>query len=74
VTQVTPCDPAARGCQLSLRVRTDGRGLCERLSTRGVIVDFRPPDILRAAPVPLYNSFHDVWRLVDEIDRAIAGR
>ena len=34
------------------------------LAERGVLVDFREPDILRLAPVPLYNTFHDVWRLV----------
>ncbi|HMK74235.1 MAG TPA: kynureninase [Myxococcaceae bacterium] len=57
----TPTDPAQRGAQLSLRVK-DARDLVYRLSQAGVMVDFRAPDIVRAAPVPLYNSFMDVWR------------
>lgn len=58
---ITPRDPKQRGAQLSLRVQ-DARGLVQRLSQAGVMVDFRAPDIVRAAPVPLYNSFMDVWR------------
>ncbi len=63
---VTPADPATRGAMLCLRVRTPGRGKAieHALAERGVLVDFREPDILRLAPVPLYNTFHDVWRLV----------
>lgn len=63
---VTPSEPSARGCQLSLRVRTgcDARALMSQLEADGVVCDFRPPDVLRVAPVPLYNSYHDVWRFV----------
>jgi len=65
VRVLTPADPAARGCQLSLRLpRTDGRTLLNTLKAKGVICDFRAPDIIRAAPVPLYNSFQDVWSFV----------
>jgi kynureninase len=59
---ITPADPTRRGAQLSVRVQTDARGLVQRLAQSGVVTDFRAPDILRAAPVPLYNSFMDVWR------------
>jgi kynureninase len=62
---VTAPDPAQRGCQLSLRIRPGaGQGLqvFAALSGRGVICDWRPPDIIRLAPVPLYNSFEDVLR------------
>jgi len=59
--QVTPTDPARRGAQLSYRV-ADAEGLRARLSARGVDVDARPPDVLRLAPAPLFNSFRDVWR------------
>lgn len=59
---LTPRAPAARGCQLSLAVRDGGRRLFERLRSAGVVVDYREPDVVRAAPVPLYNSFQDVWR------------
>jgi len=59
--QITPRDPARRGAQLSYRVR-DADGLRAGLSARGVDVDVRAPDVLRLAPAPLFNSFHDVWR------------
>jgi kynureninase len=58
---LTPRDPAARGAQLSLRV-VDAPGRLTALEAAGVVVDFREPDIIRVAPVPLYNTFHDAWR------------
>lgn len=57
---VTPRDPHARGCQLSLRVAGAGRALEAALESRGIVVDFREPDVIRAAPVPSYNTFQDV--------------
>ncbi|MFN8622108.1 MAG: kynureninase [Chloroflexota bacterium] len=65
VDVVTPSDPAWRGAMLCLRLRATGRGkeIEHALAERGVLVDFRKPDILRMAPAPLYNTFHDVWRL-----------
>jgi kynureninase len=59
---ITPRDPAARGCQLSLRVREGAEALHAELSRRAVYCDFRRPDVVRVAPVPLYNSFEDTWR------------
>jgi kynureninase len=67
---ITPADPGRRGCQLSLRVRGGrerGRKLFEFLLESGVIVDWREPDVIRAAPVPLYNSFEDCARLAGHI-------
>ncbi|MDT8436565.1 MAG: kynureninase [Gemmatimonadota bacterium] len=64
---VTPADPERRGAQLSLRVRGDGRALQDRLQVVGVIADFREPDILRLAPAPLFNGFHDAWRAVEAL-------
>ncbi|MCS6928837.1 MAG: kynureninase [Saprospiraceae bacterium] len=60
---ITPRDPAMRGCQLSVRMGDQGKALFEYLSARGVMADWREPDVIRLAPVPLYNSFEDVWRL-----------
>ena len=63
VEVITPRAPAARGCQLSLRIRADaqrGRRVFEHLGACGVICDWRAPDIIRVAAVPLYNSFEDV--------------
>lgn len=59
---LTPCDATARGCQLSIRVPGRGREILAELLAMGVVCDFREPDVVRAAPVPLYNTFHDVWR------------
>lgn len=58
---ITPEDPAQRGCQLSIRARSGGKELHKRLNDSGVICDWREPDVIRAAPVPLYNTFTDVW-------------
>jgi len=67
---VTPADAAQRGCQLSLRLASGagaGLGLLQALAARGVVCDWRAPDIIRVAPVPLYNSFEDVLRAAREL-------
>jgi len=64
---ITPAEQSRRGCQISLRLRGGadrGRALFERLPELGVFVDWREPDVIRAAPVPLYNSFEDVFHFV----------
>jgi kynureninase len=63
----TPSDPAVRGCQLSLRIREGARATQKDLERRGFVCDFREPDILRVAPVPLYNTFDDAWALADAL-------
>ncbi|MBV8783923.1 MAG: kynureninase [Gammaproteobacteria bacterium] len=66
VQVVTPAEPARRGCQLSLRIGAGrGRAVFEALGARGVVCDWRAPDIIRVAPVPLYNRFEDAWQFVD---------
>ena len=69
---ITPSDPTRRGAQLSLRVSKNGRAVCDRLAKCGIICDWREPDILRVAPVPLYNSFLDVHVFVEEFFKAIS--
>jgi kynureninase len=62
---ITPRDVAQRGCQLSIRVvggRERGRALFEFLASRGVLGDWREPDVIRISPVPLYNTHADVLR------------
>lgn len=69
---LTPSDPKRRGCQLSLRVRTDDpRQVFRQLEHRGVVCDWREPDVIRAAPVPLYNRFMDVFRFVEILDELL---
>ncbi len=62
---VTPKEKARRGAQLSIRVGAARKHLVDELALAGVICDWREPDIIRAAPVPLYNSFEDVERFVE---------
>ncbi|MCC6282348.1 MAG: kynureninase [Saprospiraceae bacterium] len=60
---ITPRDPAARGCQISLLTDHRGKALFQYLADHGVVADWREPNVIRFAPVPLYNGFEDVWRL-----------
>jgi kynureninase len=69
---LTPLEPERRGSQLSLRVRSgrdDGRALFEYLEEQGVLTDWREPDVIRVAPVPLYNSFRDCFELLRTIGK-----
>jgi len=72
---VTPREPARRGCQLSLRVTAGpaaGRRLFAALEADGVVTDWREPDIIRVAPVPLYNRYADVVALLRALRRALS--
>ncbi|HXJ91082.1 MAG TPA: kynureninase [Candidatus Binatia bacterium] len=68
---ITPADPERRGAQLSIRV-PNGRKICDRLGSQGVIGDWREPDIYRVAPAPLYNSFRDVYSFVQRFSEALS--
>lgn len=69
---LTPRDSAQRGCQLSLVVPGDVKAGFAKLQRRGVICDFREPNVIRAAPTPLYGSFHDVWRFASVLEEVTA--
>ncbi|HCS19714.1 MAG TPA: kynureninase [Bacteroidetes bacterium] len=60
---ITPSDPEQRGCQLSVLVRSNGKNLYDYLKTQGVIVDWREPNVIRMAPVPMYTNFQDIYAL-----------
>jgi kynureninase len=67
ITILTPAEPARRGCQLSLSVRSDripGRELYRRLEAAGVACDWREPNVIRVSPTPLYNTFEDAYQFV----------
>lgn len=68
---ITPQEEERRGCQLSIRVPQNGQALCERLGGEGIIGDWREPDMFRVAPVPLYNSYQDVFRFAEQFTAAI---
>ncbi len=74
---ITPSDPSRRGCQLSMAVREGreaGRSLFEYLIGAGIVGDWREPDIIRAAPVPLYNRYEDCWNFVAQVKRWLSQR
>jgi kynureninase len=58
---ITPSNPTERGCQLSVFLHGEGRSLFDYLMKNGVIVDWREPNVIRLAPVPLYTSFEDIY-------------
>lgn len=67
---LTPHDPEQRGCQLSMRVRAGrdvGRRVFAALSAQGIVCDWREPDVIRASPVPLYNTLDDCKRLTNAL-------
>lgn len=64
-TIITPKDAAHRGCQLSLLFQERGREVFEAISAKGIIADWREPDVIRMAPVPLYNTFEDVFAVYE---------
>jgi len=66
-TIVTPREPGQRGSQVSIAHPEDGYAIMQALIARGVIGDFRPPDILRFGFTPLYTRFVDVWDAVDRL-------
>jgi kynureninase len=59
---ITPRDPEHRGCQLSVMAQGRGKGLYNRLTQSAISVDWREPNVIRMAPVPMYNTFEDVYR------------
>lgn len=63
LTVITPKSPDERGCQLSIIVKQDGKKLFDHLVANNVLPDWREPDVMRMSPVPLYNSFEDVFHI-----------
>lgn len=69
IESITPA--GAQGAQVSLKVRDtsiNARAVFDALCERNVTGDWREPDVIRVAPAPLYNSFMDVWELVERLD------
>jgi kynureninase len=70
---ITPNNPAQRGCQLSVLAHGHGKALFNRLTERGVVADWREPNVIRVAPVPMYNSFEDVHRFGEILKAALVN-
>lgn len=64
---LTPANSDERGCQLSLQISTDGKNLFESMVKAGFLSDWREPDVIRISPVPMYNTFEDVWKTANFI-------
>lgn len=65
---ITPRDPEQRGCQLSILLHGQGKDLFNFISDEGIVADWREPNVIRVAPVPMYNSFEDVYYLAKAIE------
>jgi len=65
ITVISPRQANRRGSQVSLRIHGDAPGLHRALVAAGVVCDFRNPDVIRMAPAPLYNRFHELWRVAE---------
>lgn len=72
ISVITPSDPAQRGCQLSIRVKGADKGLFDLISAKGVVADWREPDVIRVAPVPLYNTFADAAHFAEILKNALS--
>ena len=70
---ITPLSDQSRGCQLSIRLRSFKNNIIISLRKKGVICDWREPDVLRIAPVPLYNSFEDCYEFVQILKSVLNG-
>jgi kynureninase len=64
--------PQSRGCQVSLLFHEKGRQVYDRLFEKGFMVDWREPNVIRLAPVPLYNSFNDIWNFHQSMEEILA--
>jgi len=65
---ITPANESERGCQVSMLMTKNGKMIFDELIKQGVIADWREPNVIRVAPVPLYNSFEDVWNFGNIIE------
>jgi kynureninase len=68
---ITPKEPSARGCQLSLLIHRGGKAVFDEWYRHGVVGDWRNPNVIRLAPTPLYNSFGDVYRFAKILEASL---
>ncbi|MEI8279977.1 MAG: kynureninase [Bacteroidota bacterium] len=70
-TIITPTDTQRRGCQLSLLFADRGKEVFEKLTEAGIVADWREPNVIRIAPVPLYNTFEDCYRFYEVLNNLV---
>lgn len=68
---ITPKDKTKRGAQLSILAHGQGKALFDAMTEKGVIADWREPNVIRVAPAPFYNSFEDVYRFGKILEESI---
>ena len=68
---ITPSDPSQHGCQISILVKNNGRQLFTILQQHGIVSDWREPDVIRIAPVPLYNTFEEIYKFGEVLLRGL---
>ncbi len=68
---ITPENSSEHGCQVSMLMLQNGRKVFDALSANGIMADWREPDVIRIAPVPLYNSFTDVWKFGNTLQQIL---
>jgi len=66
---ITPSNENERGCQVSMLMLQKGKQIFDELIEQGVIGDWREPNVIRVAPVPLYNTFEDIWQVGNIIEK-----
>jgi len=70
---LTPGNTPEKGCQVSLLIPVHGKRVFEQLTEAGFFADWREPDVIRIAPVPLYNRYEEIWKFVSVIETALAA-
>ena len=70
---ITPKEHHRRGCQLSIVAHGYGKALFDKITEAGVIADWREPNVIRMAPVPLYNSYEDVYRFGEILKKSLTS-
>lgn len=68
---ITPSNPSERGCQLSILMKQNGKKVFKKLTKAGVITDWREPEVIRVAPVPLYNTFEEIFTFTEIFKKAL---
>lgn len=68
---ITPANEAERGCQVSMFMHKNGKQIFDALTAEGIIADWREPNVIRVAPVPLYNTYEDIWRFGNIIENIL---
>lgn len=73
IKSITPMRPEERGCQLSLYILEKGKALFDQLTKNHIVVDWREPNVIRLAPVPLYNTFEEVFRFAKTLQNILTS-